>query len=178
MKGVGGRKKKPIVINHIEGYPHHGRKIQKIAPLDMLVPSLGAVYIPVHLHQDAQDCIQVIKDSMPDALYSRADTFSLASFACAWAVHMKAAHELANPEFDWIITNGQGNKAGNPWIKIMFEAGKQMATLGDRLGLNPSARASLKMPGVERAQRDTSLDLLELNESSSSLSDSSQRQAA
>src|SRR5215204_6152766 len=156
----GSRRKTPIIIKRLDGFPHKGPVAEKLAALDMMVPTFGAVFIPEHIHQDAQACIQVIKDSMPFELYSRADTYTLATFACAWAVHMRASHELANPEFDWVVTDANGKQVPNPWIRIMFDAGKQVANLGSLLGLNPSARASLRLPGKDRQQRDTSLDLL------------------
>jgi phage terminase small subunit len=54
----------------------------------------------------------------------------------------------------------------SPWIKLMFEAGKQMATLSDRLGLNPSTRQGLRLPTTLEA-RDPYEDLIALNASSS-----------
>jgi len=166
-----GRKPKPLLINKLNGFPgkaKYNSKAKKLAALDLMVPALGAVFIPDHLHEDAQACVQVIKDSMPVGLYSRADSYALAAFACAWAVHKRAAHELANPEFDWVVTYA-GKSGPNAWIKIMFEAGRQMATMGDRLGLSPSSRASLQMPSkYKQPQEDPFSNLLELNASSSS----------
>jgi hypothetical protein len=63
----------------------------------MMLPNVGDVFIPEHLHEDAQGCLQVIKDSMPVGIYSSLDTFLLAAFACAWATHKRAAHEMNNP---------------------------------------------------------------------------------
>ena len=65
---------------------------------------LGERYIVEHLMGDARGCIECIKRSMPAKVYSALDSFLLAAFGMAWALHKKAALEISNPEFAWIVT--------------------------------------------------------------------------
>jgi phage terminase small subunit len=170
-KGKGtGRHKQPIQVHALAGFPDKRSRSDQVRALSMMLPSLGEVFIPEHLHEDAQGCLQVIKDSMPVGIYSKLDTFMLAAFACAWAAHKRAAHEMNNPNFQWVVNiNAINTNSGrvSPWVKLMFEAGKQMATLGDRLGLNPGVRQGLRLP-TTLENRDPYEDLIELNASSSS----------
>lgn len=138
--GARGPKKKLAVIEALEGNP------SKRAIEDMGVAALGAPFIPDHLADDAQGCIDLITQSMPPKVYALVDTFLLAAFGVAWAIHKRAAHELAQPGFQFIVANAAGNEVQNTWIKVHTQQAMLMATLGDRLGLNPKARAQIKLP--------------------------------
>lgn len=138
--GARGPRKKLAEIERLEGNP------SKRVILDTGVEALGEVFVPDHLHEDAQGCIEVIKRSMPPKVYSALDSFLLAAFATAWAIHKRAAHEISNPDFDWLVVNGAGSLAKNPWIDILRGAAKDIMSAGDRLGLDPKARAALKLP--------------------------------
>lgn len=140
--------RKSLEIKKLEGFAGKGafpNQESKLIALEFKMPNMGTVFVPEHLHQDAQDCIEVIKESMPEGVYSRLDTYGLAAFACAWAVHKRAAFELSNPEFEWVIHSNKG-QVPNPWIKIMFEAGNQMAKHSGKLGLDPGSREDLLLP--------------------------------
>jgi phage terminase small subunit len=95
---------------------------------------------------DARGCIEVIKTSMPPSIYSALDSFHLAAFGMAWALHKRAALEISNPGFAWIVTNSTGSQVQSPWIKILNAQAAVIASLGDRLGLDPKSRAALKLP--------------------------------
>jgi phage terminase small subunit len=111
--------------------------------IDSGIEALGEPFIPEHLADDAQGCFEVIKRSMPPKVFSALDSFALSAFAVAWAVHKRAAHEMNNPDFEWIVTSSQGTLQPSPWIKIANQQAALLASLGDRLGLNPKARAAL-----------------------------------
>ena len=70
----------------------------------------------------------------------------------AWAIHKKAAIEISNPKFEWTVKNSAGAQTPSPWIKILNQQATLLATLGDRLGLDPKSRAALKLPSA-RQQR-------------------------
>lgn len=139
--GVRGPKKKLPAVAKMEGNP--GKR--SIAE-DLGVEALGDVFVPEHLHDDAQGCIEVIRSSMPPKTYAALDSFALAAFSTAWALHKRAAHEIGNPEFPHLVTNGAGSLAKNPWIDILNGQARVMMSYGDRLGLDPKARAALKLP--------------------------------
>ena len=136
-----GRKKKPSAIKVLDGNPGKRRIVEpEINPT-------GDIFIPPHLDDDAQACIEVIKRSMPPQLYRAIDSFALSAFATAWAWHKHAAHVMADPEFSPIIIDVTGNQKVSPWFRVLNSQSAEMRSWGDRLGLAPSARASLKLPG-------------------------------
>ncbi|OYU92332.1 MAG: hypothetical protein CFE29_03135 [Bradyrhizobiaceae bacterium PARB1] len=89
--------------------------------------------------------------SMPAGVYSALDSFILSAFATAWALHKLAAHKINDPAFEHIIEVGDnGAQAQSPWLAILNKQAALMATLGDRLGLDPKSRAALKLPGAKQ----------------------------
>ncbi len=104
----------------------------------------GDAFAPEHLHSDAIACVEMVKNSMPPGLYRKVDSFILASFATAWALHKKAVEEL-RATGQYVVEGARGLQP-SPWVKILNEQAKLMASLGDRLGLDPKARAALAMP--------------------------------
>jgi hypothetical protein len=52
---------------------------------------------------------------MPRQVYSPLDSFLLAAFATAWALHKRAAHEIANSDF----AMGRQKQAGRAERKRM-----------------------------------------------------------
>jgi len=97
--------KKPAVIRRLEGNP--GRRPIEEAGIE----PLGEPFIPEHLPDDARGCIEVIKSSMPSSVYSALDSFHLAAFGVAWAIHKRAAIEISNPAFQAIVKNATGANA-------------------------------------------------------------------
>lgn len=140
--GARGPRKKLPDLDRLDGNP--GKRA--FDPSEG-VEALGEPFVPEHLHEDAQACIEVIKASMPPRVYRKIDSFLLAGFAAAWAVHKRAAHEVSNPEFEWTVVNGAGSLSKSPWLNILSGALRDMMAAGDRLGLDPKARAALKLPG-------------------------------
>jgi phage terminase small subunit len=138
--GARGPKKKLPVIEKLEGKP--GRR----PVLEAMVEAYGEPFVAEHLMDDARGCIEVIKASMPPNVYSRLDSFHLAAFGMAWAVHKRAALEISNPLFEWITDNGKPHG----WLRILNDQAAKLATLGDRLGLDPKSRAALRLPNAEQ----------------------------
>jgi phage terminase small subunit len=88
---------------------------------------------------------------MPAGIYSALDSFILSAFATAWALHKLAAHKINDPEFQHVYEIGDaGAKAQSPWLAILNKQAMLMASLGDRLGLDPKSRAALKLPGAKQ----------------------------
>lgn len=157
--GRRGPRKKLSVIEALEGNPGK-RAIEESG-----IEALGEPFIAEHLMDDARGCIEVIKASMPAKIYSALDSFLLAAFGMAWAIHKRAAHEINNPDFDWIVLNTAGSQTQSPWLKILNGQAQLMASLGDRLGLDPKSRAALKLPNA-RQQKSKFAGLIGQTESS------------
>lgn len=143
--GARGPRKKLPQLSKLDGNP--GRR-----PIeDFGIEAQGEPFVPEHLSDDAQGCIEVIRRSMPPKVYSALDSFLLAAFGHAWSVHKAAVLEMNQPDFQWLVATARGVQA-NPWIKIVNSQAQLLASLGDRLGLDPKARAALKLPAA-RQQR-------------------------
>jgi phage terminase small subunit len=164
MAKHGPSKKNPI-LEALEGFP--GKSVIE----ESGIAGIGEPFIHEHLMDDARACVEVIKTSMPKRVYSKLDTFNLASFAMALAMDKKAANEIGNPNFEWIIENGNGSKIPSPWIKILNAQASLIVSVGDRLGLDPASRASLKVPKEQkRSKFDGLIGQTELSNSSKPLS--------
>ena len=98
------------------------------------IEGLGEPFIGEHLMDDARGCIEVIRASMPSRIYSALDSFHLAAFGMAWAIHKRAAHEIGNPNFEWIVASSTGSQTPSPWLKVLNAQSALIASLGDRLG--------------------------------------------
>lgn len=141
MGSRGPRRKLPQ-INRLDGNP--GKR--PIFDADMIEAS-GELFIPEHLSEDAQGCMELVKQSMPSGIYSTPDSFILSAFATAWALHKLAAHKINDPKFRHTLINANtGTMYPNPWLKILDRQAILIASLGDRLGLDPKSRAALRLP--------------------------------
>ena len=137
--GKRGPKRKLAALDFLDGNPSR-RSIEAAG-----IEGLGAPFIPEHLNDDARGCVKVIKASMPDRFYCALDSFALSAFAMAWAVHKRAAHEIARPGFMFVI-DGKSSRVQSPWLRVMNQQAAIMASLGDKLGLDPKSRAALALP--------------------------------
>jgi phage terminase small subunit len=138
--GKRGPKPKLASIRKIEGNP------SKRPIVDLGVEALGEVFAPDHLRDDATACIEMIRRSMPPKTYATVDTFALSAFATAWAWHKRATHEMNDPDFAPVVDGSKGQKQPNPWFRILKAMSEEMRSWGDRLGLDPKARAALQLP--------------------------------
>lgn len=143
--GKRGPRPKLSALEKLEGNPSK-RVIEESG-----IEALGEPFIPEHLADDARGCIEAIKMSMPAGVYSALDSFLLSAFATAWALHKLAAHKINDPAFEHIIEVGDGGaQMQSPWLAILNKQATLMASLGDRLGLDPKSRAALKLPGAKQ----------------------------
>lgn len=143
--GKRGPRKKLSELERLDGNPSK-RVIEESG-----IEALGEPFIPEHLSDDARGCIEAIKMSMPASVYSALDSFLLSAFATAWSLHKLAAHKINDPTFEHVIAVGDnGAEAQSPWLAILNKQAALMASLGDRLGLDPKSRAALKLPGAKQ----------------------------
>lgn len=141
--GKRGPRPKLPAIKKLEGNPGK-RAIDSIG-----LEATGEAFAPEHLHEDAAGCFELIKRSMPPKTYALADSFALSAFATAWAWHKRATHEMNSPDFAPIVEGSKGQIQTNPWFKVLKAMSEELRTWGDRLGLDPKARAGLKLPGEQ-----------------------------
>ena len=139
-----GSKPKHPAVRALDGNPG------KRPIIDVQIEALGAVFVPDHLSDDAQACIEHITRMMPPAVYAAVDSYGLACFAAAWAWHKTAVHTMAAPGFVAIVKGSSGQEAMSPWFKVLKLASEEMRSWGDRLGLSPAARMAIKMPAAEK----------------------------
>lgn len=144
--GARGPRKKLPQLAKLDGNPGK-RPIEEFG-----IEAQGEPFVAEHLSDDAQGCIEVIKRSMPPRVYSALDSFLLAAFGTAWAIHKQAVLEINRPDFRAVISVESGAQMQSPWFAILNKQAALMASLGDRLGLDPKARAALKLPAA-RQQR-------------------------
>lgn len=107
-------------------------------------PSLrptGDVIIPNYLEGDARECFEMIVSAMPPQTYASTDVGGIAIFAVAWADHKKATEALKTEPP--LVPGARGGLVANPWFRIRSDAARLMMSMGDRLGLDPKARAGL-----------------------------------
>jgi phage terminase small subunit len=142
-----GRRKKLGSIDRLDGNPSR-RLIEESGP-----EALGEPFIPEHLCDDARGAIEVIQASMPKQVYSTLDSFLLAAFATAWTLHKRAAHEIAKPDFAFVVKSKRGAPSANAWTRILNQQAALLASLGDRLGLDPKSRAALKLTNAPRRSK-------------------------
>ena len=145
--GKRGPRKKLAALNYLDGNP--SRRLIAAAGIE----GIGEPFIPDHLMTDAASCVMAVQSSMPPGLYRRLDSFLLAAFGMAWAVHKRASEEIAKPEFEWITVNDHGTAHSSPWLKILNTQAQVIGSLGGRLGLDPTSRQALQLPEQRRENR-------------------------
>lgn len=101
----------------------------------------GDVYIPNYLEGDARECFEMIVSAMPPETYASTDAGGIAVYAVAWADHKRATEALKTEPP--LIPGAKGGLVKNPWFTIRSDAARIMMAMGDRLGLDPKARATL-----------------------------------
>ncbi|WP_246389001.1 phage terminase small subunit P27 family [Microvirga mediterraneensis] len=140
--GARGPKKKLAEIARLEGNPGK-RKIQ-----ESTVKASGAPFIPDYLDEDARACAEVILQSMPPELYTKADSGLIADYATAWSIKKQAVARLAAEGLT--VTGSQGQDVKHPCINIISEMMRLNMAQGDRLGLDPKARQALQLKADEK----------------------------
>lgn len=133
-----GRPKKPDGLKLLEGNPGK-RPLNGAAP----IPE-GTIQRPPYVTGYAAEVWNQIVNSMPPALYTSADSIVLASFCVATAQWRQATEEISKDGVTVVTT--QGDLKPHPALQAQSKALTTMALLGGKLGLDPSSRASLKMP--------------------------------
>jgi phage terminase small subunit len=134
--GRRGPQPKPTALKILEG--NAGK--HQIEPTG--IEALGQPYVPDHLSDDGCGCLEIVQQSMPAHVFCAVDTFLLSCFATSWSLHKKAVLKISGPSFDV--------KRDAPWVRLANQQAQLMASLSDRLGLDPRSRAALRLPDVRQ----------------------------
>jgi P27 family predicted phage terminase small subunit len=140
--GKRGPKPKPLELRRLEGNPS-ARPMNEDAP-----QPIGRPEAPAFLKDYAFTVWAKIIGSMPEKVYSPADEELLAAYCVAAAMHREAVQRIS--EMGAVIVGESGAPYQNPWTGILNTQATKMATIGSRLGLDPAARATLRVPKDEK----------------------------
>lgn len=142
---MGARGPKPQLpeIDKLRGNPGK-RKAKAPSPKVAPLTDADAPFVADHLSADAKACIELIRQYQAPGIYAKIDGFALAAFAAAWALHKQATQAI---DAEGAVCPGsQGQSVVSPWVRIQADQARIMMSLGDRLGLDPKARAALAVP--------------------------------
>ena len=140
-----GRKPTPTAIKKRLGNP--GKR-----PLNENEPEPdGRPNAPSYLDEYGQRVWRRVIQSMTEGVYTRCDTETLAAYCQACSLHRIAVLVIQKGRFaaktEGIITETlYRDNNGRDWIRIQKEQAAALASLGSRLGLDPSARTAIKVP--------------------------------
>lgn len=140
--GKRGPKPKPMELRRIEGNPSR-RPMNDSAP-----EAQGRPQPPDYLSAYARTVWDRVIGSMPEKIYTAADQDLLAAYCVQSDLHRSAAEQAGREGA--VIPSNEGRSYVNPCIKVLNEAARQMTSIGTRLGLDPAARATLKVPKDEK----------------------------
>lgn len=140
-----GRPRKLSQLKKLDGQTSHKPMFDESG-----IEGLGEPFTPEHLMDDARGIIEVVKKSMPPSVYSALDSMILSAYAVAWAHHKRAVIETCDPNFQHIVTNSSGSLVLNPWLKQTDKQAMLMASLGEKLGLDPRSRQAMKLPTAQQ----------------------------
>jgi hypothetical protein len=130
--------KKPAVIRPL-GNP--GKR-----PLICRKSRLRASHSSQNISDDARGCIQVIRNPCRLAFTRHWTVFA---FRDGLVIHkqprMRSAIGLC-----LTVPGSTGSQVTSPWIKILNQQTQILASLGDRLGLDPRSRAALRLPSANQ----------------------------
>ena len=137
--GARGPSAMPTSLKLLEGNP--GKR-----PLNFAEPIPDGLPIkPKTLSRAAGETWNMLIESMPPGIYTKADSKNLAAYCEACAMQEQASvHLQAGIVIDDKIS---------PWMRIFNEQVKLMSTLGSQLGCTPGARANLKTPPKKAASK-------------------------
>ncbi len=132
--GKPGPKQKPKVLDDLDGNPSNRAKADPVKALGEPVP-------PSWLGEYGLEIWAQVVSSMPPNFYASADALILASYCQACSMVKNGAEQVESEGIT--ITNKQGNKVRHPAVAIMSDGMSKIVTIGNNLGLDPSARQSM-----------------------------------
>ena len=74
----------------------------------------------------------------------------LALYCAAWGKWVTAYEKMQEDGFEYVVVSEKGGLYQNPWVGIESSAAKDMVRFANQLGLTPSARGGMKVPGDDK----------------------------
>lgn len=127
----------PTAIKEKSGNPGK-RKLNKSEPQPVGGPVRPTVTTPA-----GRKIWTRLVASMPQEVYTACDSALLAAYSEAVAAHQTATKLIADRDFEAIGTGSTGQQVIHPAYKLQADQARLIATLGQRLGLDPIARQSI-----------------------------------
>jgi P27 family predicted phage terminase small subunit len=131
---------KLAAMKQLEGNPGRRKIVEESG-----IVGLGEPELIEKLCERADKCFEDVKKHMPPAIYAKLDTYLLSAYAMCWAILMEAKDHIFSAHHEWIVMNSAGSLTESPWIKMQMKQSQLLASLGDRLGLDPKSRAGLHL---------------------------------
>lgn len=98
--------------------------------------------------------------AMPREVYTACDSALLAAYCEAVAAHATATKLIAGKDFEPIGTGSTGQQVIHPAYKLQADQARLIATLGQRLGLDPIARQSINTSPAQTDEGDPFASLI------------------
>jgi len=98
--------------------------------------------------------------AMPAEVYTGADSAVLAAYCEAVAAHQTATKLISAKDFEAVSAGSTGQAVVHPAYKLQADMARLIATLGQRLGLDPIARQQINANPAETAGKDPFADLV------------------
>lgn len=136
--GTRGPKKTPQRIQDLKGNPEKRPRLPDAVEAD------GDPEMPTWANVYAMEVFNKLVAAMPPKFFASVDTHILTQYANACALAKEAIETIQLEGL--FVFNGQGTKIKHPAYAVWSDASAKLATLGTRLGFDPSARQSIVMP--------------------------------
>ena len=135
-------------IKQLEGNPGRRAIVEESG-----IVGLGGPELIESLCEEADQCFETIKNGMPPEVYAKVDSYLISAYAMCWTILMESYRQIQSPGFEWIVMNSAGSLTESPWLKLQMKQSALLASLGDRLGLDPKSRAGLHLPAKEKKSK-------------------------
>ncbi len=129
------RPSKPTEIKLLSGNPCN-------RPLNLTEPRpTGGPVRPTVMTPAAKKIWAKLVTSMPDGIYTTADSHLLAAYCEAVAAHQRATRKIMDGADEIVGSTGQTKIS--PWFKEQADSARLIVTIGAKLGLDPVSRQQI-----------------------------------
>jgi len=139
-----GRKPKPTVLKIIEGNKGK-RKLNTQEPK----PRNPKPRCPIHLSKAARsEWRRLAHDLHRIGLLTHADRTIMTLYCESYAAWMEVKKTFKDEGSQWVLQTNRGNWVRNPLVGIMVKLEDQIRKACQEIGLSPTSRVRIQIPGV------------------------------